>query len=286
MHPLYDYIANQIADRLKERRVVVMYDKREELRPFFTEMLGGASDGVVAPVIVGQRAAKGYVFDGSFLKTRFTVEDATGGDQPDEIVIYIPGLERDAKGSLLMELEKAGTYYAQPALKQFARLVLRKRFTDVAIDEMLKADSLTYTDLARMAQDEAAAEGASLLKGVFRNSDTTAILTEWIAEPKNDGDLETKGALGELRAAVLARLGIRFQMTRVFPKCGLSPLDTSWPMSFDPISERGLNLPAKWLAHSRTFLRQRAPTNKRPCAKSPSGSASVMPQLMSISPTG
>ena len=37
---------------------------------------------------------------------------------------------------------------------------------------MLKSDSLTYADLARMAQDEAAAEGASLLKGVFGNSDT------------------------------------------------------------------------------------------------------------------
>jgi hypothetical protein len=78
----------------------------------------------------------------------------------------------------------------------------------VDIDEMLRADSLTYTDLARMAKDEATAEGASLLKAVFGSTDTTAIVTESIAEPKNDGDLETKGALGELRAAVLARLGL------------------------------------------------------------------------------
>ena len=47
--------------------------------------------------------------------------------------------------------------HPQPALKQFARLVLRKRYTDVAIDDMLKSDSLTYADLARMAQDDAAA---------------------------------------------------------------------------------------------------------------------------------
>ena len=32
MHPLHDYIANQIGDRIKDRRVVVMYDKREELK--------------------------------------------------------------------------------------------------------------------------------------------------------------------------------------------------------------------------------------------------------------
>ena len=107
-----------------------------------------------------------------------------------------------------MELEKAGTFYSQPALKQFARLVLRKRYTDVAIDDMLRSDNLTYSDLARMAQDEAAAEGASLLKGVFGNSDTNAILTTWIADAEHDGDLEAKGALGELRSVVLARLGL------------------------------------------------------------------------------
>jgi hypothetical protein len=209
MHPLHDYIASQISERLKDRRVVVMYDKREELRPFFDELADGARfDGTLMPVMVGQRKAKLYVFDGSFLKTRFAIEGITSGDQPEEIVIYIPSLERDAKGSLLMELEKAGTHYSQPALKQFARLVLRKRYTDVAIDDMLKSDSLTYADLARMAQDEAAAEGASLLKGVFGSSETMAILTTWIADAEHDGDLEAKGALGELRSVALARLGL------------------------------------------------------------------------------
>ena len=82
------------------------------------------------------------------------------------------------------------------------------RFTDVAIDDMLKSDSLTYADLARMAQDEATGEGASLLRGIFGISDTTGILTTWIADTERDGDLEAKGALGELRSVVLARLGL------------------------------------------------------------------------------
>jgi hypothetical protein len=209
MHPLHDYIASQIADRLRDRRVVVMYDRRGELKPFFAELANEASvDGALVPVVIGPRKAKLYVYDGTFLKARFDVEDATSGDHPDETVIYVPGVERDAKGSLLMELEKGGTYYLQPALKQFARLVLRKRFTDVAIDEMLKSDSLNYADLARMAQDDGAAEGASLLKSIFGNSDTTAILTTWIADDGRDADVESKGALGELRSAVLARLGL------------------------------------------------------------------------------
>lgn len=208
MNPLHDYIAGQISDRLKTRRVVVMYDKREELRPFFMELAAETADGHLVSVKIGQQKAMLHVFDGSFLKTRAIVEDVTQGDQPEQVVIYLPSLDRDAHGSLLMEIEKAGTVYLQPALKQLARLVLRRRFTDVALDEMLKSDNLTYADLARMTLDETAAEGASLLKSIFGASDTLAILTTWIGDPEKDGELDAKGALGELRAAALARLGV------------------------------------------------------------------------------
>ena len=37
---LQTLIASQISERLKDRGVVVMYDKREELRPFFNELRG------------------------------------------------------------------------------------------------------------------------------------------------------------------------------------------------------------------------------------------------------
>src|SRR5437762_5507775 len=116
MHPLHDYIAGQISDGLKVRRVVVMYDKREELRPFFNELAAEAADGQLVSVKIGQQKAKLHVFDGSFLKTRAIVEDVTQGDQPEQVLIYVPSLDRDADGSLLMELEKAGTVYLQPAL--------------------------------------------------------------------------------------------------------------------------------------------------------------------------
>jgi hypothetical protein len=189
--------------------VVVMYDKREELRPFFHELARhGGGEGSLVPIIIGQQRAKLHVFDGSFLNTRTIVEAVTHGDQPEHVLVYVPSLDRDAKGSLLMELEKAGTFYPQPALKQFARLVLRKRFTDVALDEMLKSDNLTYLDLARMTQDDSVGEGASLLKSVFGGSDTLAIITTWIGDTEKDVELDAKGALGELRSAVFARLGL------------------------------------------------------------------------------
>jgi hypothetical protein len=34
MHPLHDYVAKQLADKIKSRRVVVWYDERSEFVPF------------------------------------------------------------------------------------------------------------------------------------------------------------------------------------------------------------------------------------------------------------
>ncbi len=131
-HPLHAYIARLIADRLKERQVVVIYDKNEELRCFFGELTSEPATDALVTVRVGYRTPKLCIYDGSFLKVRFLVEPVTCDEIPEDTLIYIPGLERDEKGSLLMELEKAGDLYRPPALKQLARNVLRKRFTDVA----------------------------------------------------------------------------------------------------------------------------------------------------------
>lgn len=34
MHPLHDYVAQQLADKLKSRRIVVWYDERGEFQSF------------------------------------------------------------------------------------------------------------------------------------------------------------------------------------------------------------------------------------------------------------
>jgi hypothetical protein len=41
MHPLHDYVAKQLADKIKSRRVVVWYDERSEFAPFVSELRGG-----------------------------------------------------------------------------------------------------------------------------------------------------------------------------------------------------------------------------------------------------
>lgn len=53
MHPLHDYVAKQLADKLKDRRVVVWYDERGEFQPFVDEVRGGPRTGsALVPVVV------------------------------------------------------------------------------------------------------------------------------------------------------------------------------------------------------------------------------------------
>lgn len=209
MHPLHDYIARQISERLKDHRVVVMYDPRKELPTFFEEACEGAGGAALMRTgTFGGRKATVCSFQGSFLEVRFAVEPLTGGEDVDDLVVYVPGLTRDEKTSLLLEIEKAGECYLPPALKQIARNVLRKRFTDIAIDEMLGSDKLTYADLARMAEGTGAADGASLLKSILGDTDTRATIANWMADESCDGEIDQKGAGGELRRTLQARLGL------------------------------------------------------------------------------
>lgn len=212
-HPLHEYIAGQIGDQIRNRHLVVIYDRNEELRPFFQELDGEPAGEGLELVWIGNWNAKLCVFDGSFLKVRAAVEPVTNGNSPDNVVIYLPGIGRDDRGSLLMELEKAGTCYRPPALRQIARYVLRRRFTDVAIDEMLHANALGYTDYARMSiNDDGSSNGPSILKGIFGVTDSEAILTAWIADADHDTEIDRKGAIGELRAVIRAVSGSTCRM--------------------------------------------------------------------------
>jgi hypothetical protein len=107
-----------------------------------------------------------------------------------------------------MELEKGGTCYRPQALQQLTRNVLRRHFTDVAIDGMLRSDALTYADYARMAADDGEGGGPSLLRGIFNGADTQAILVAWLAETNRDSEIESKGATAELRDVLHMRLGL------------------------------------------------------------------------------
>jgi hypothetical protein len=209
MHPLHEYISRQLAQKLKARRVVVWYDPKCEFEPFITE-LRAAAVARDAPLgtPIGDGTARLVDYAGSLFEVRLNVESAVSMDLPEPMVIYVAGCERDRRGSVLMELEKAGECY-EPQLKRLARDVLRQRYTDGVIDEMLRPERVTYQDLAKAASDTRSTEPPSILKAIFHDaSGSDALLLTWLADTKRDAEIDTKEATRELLKLVRSRLGL------------------------------------------------------------------------------
>ncbi len=220
MHPLHDYVAKQLADKLKDRGVVVWYDERSEFRPFIDEVRGGPR-GASEPVAVGIASitARLAEYAGSLFELRTVVEPLVSGDQPDALVVYIPGLAHDAKASVLMELEKAGRTW-KPELKQLAKNVLLQKYTLGVVDEMLPYDrKVSYEDLARAAAGNSGAEPPSILKSIFHDAiGNDGLLTAWLVSDARDAEIVRKEATHELTKLVKARLGLDIVADSPVPK--------------------------------------------------------------------
>jgi hypothetical protein len=210
MHALHDYVAKQLADKLKERRVVVWYDPRGELQPFVDELRGGPrSASEPTPVVVSGTEASLAEYAGSLFELRAVVEPLVCVDDPDALVVYVPGLAHDAKGSVLMELEKAGRTW-KPELKQLAKNVLLQTYTIGVVDEMLPFDrKVSYEDLAHAAAGSSGAEPPSILRSIFEDTrGQDALLTAWLVSDARDDAIVHKDAARELAKLVKARLGL------------------------------------------------------------------------------
>lgn len=210
MHPLHDYVARQLSDKLTLRRVVVWYDERGEFRPFVDEVRGGPRvSSEPAEVSIGGASAQLTEYAGSMFELRTAVEPYVSSDTPAAIVVYLPGCTRDRRASVLMELEKAGTTW-EPQLKQLARNVLLKKYTLGVVDEMLPYDrKVTYGDLARAVAGSSDEEPPSILRSIFHDTGgNDALLAAWLASDTRDADIDTKEATRELAKLVKARLGL------------------------------------------------------------------------------
>ena len=210
MHPLHDYIVKQLGEKLKARKVVVWYDARREFAPFIAELRGGArtSDEAV-PVTVGALPARLTEYDGSMFELRAVVEPFVCGDAPSEnVIIYLLDCVRNRHGSVLMELEKAGDCY-EPQLKRLARNVLRQRYTDGVIDEMLAAERVSYEDLARASSEISSTEPPSVLKSIFHStSGNDGMIASWLSSDERDSEIQAKEAIRELVKLVRSKLGL------------------------------------------------------------------------------
>ncbi|MEU8266376.1 PglZ domain-containing protein [Sphaerisporangium sp. NPDC049002] len=149
---------------------------------------------------------------------RTAVEPYVYGDAADAVLIYLPGCARDPRGSVLMELEEAGTRW-NPVLVQLARNLLLKTYTLGVVDQMLAADrKLTYEDLTRLAESDGP-EPPSILKTVFHDArDGDAMLGAWLTDESHDAAISAKAATTELVSLIKARLGLEPPDDAALPK--------------------------------------------------------------------
>ena len=148
-------------------------------------------------------------FEGSFFGLCAQVEPVAELDKPEFLIIYLPGVVRDRKTSVLMELEKGGTCY-EPQLKGLARNMLRQFLTDGAIDELLTSDRVTYQDIVGFVeQSEGGETRTSMLRTIFRGASSEVLLARWLADKNQDNAIAEKHATDELLKLIQARLGFQ-----------------------------------------------------------------------------
>lgn len=211
MHPFHDYIAGQLVEKLKKDCVVVFYDPRREFQPFMEEIAAPVEGGEpIARAMLGELPIHLAQFTGSFIKLRMEVEPLVAVDRPEPLLVYVPGVERDHNGSLLKELECAGECY-EPQLRRLARNVLRHKYSEGQIDEMLERAALNYGDVARFRTQTEEGEQASILKNIFSQEGWTALLVEWLADAGKDAAIREKEAVSELHKLINSRLGLELK---------------------------------------------------------------------------
>lgn len=212
MHPFHDYIAGQIVEKLKKHYVVVFYDPRKEFLPFVEEIAAQGEGGEpIARAMLGKLPIHLARFTGSFIKLRAEVEPLVAVDRPEPLLIYLPGVERDHQGSLLKELECAGALHGQKNLRDVARFALRRNHTEGQIDELLKRESLTYSDVVQFFAQGGEGGQVSMLKNIFSQETWTALLVEWLADAGKDATIREKEAVSELYKLINSRLGLELK---------------------------------------------------------------------------
>ena len=204
-----DYINDLLTQRFRKRHVVIWYDPTREFAPFMDGLMTvelPRSEGTVRAKI-GDLVVDVASYDGSYFGLRSSVEQLVAVDEPEPLLVYLPGVEHDLQGSVLMELERAGDTY-KPQLRQLARSAMRRFTTDGEIDALLGDRRLTFDDVVALFDQHGGGERVSMLKVIFGAAQSEAILARWLAEEALDAQIEAKDARPELYNLVTSRLGL------------------------------------------------------------------------------
>ncbi len=207
LNPFPAYIHELLEKELKESRVVVWYDPNREFATFVEGLPSDGEEAGLKQVNIGTLKTRLAVFVGSYFALRMGLEPLVAVNRPQPILIYLPGQNRDLQGSVLMELEKAGTTW-EPQMKRLARNVMRPKFSDGVIDEMLAPVNLTFSDIIGLLE-QSGGEKSSLLNLVFDTQDNVATIARWMADQETDKAVQSKGASAELQKLVESRAGFK-----------------------------------------------------------------------------
>lgn len=202
MSTFHEAIAGRVARHLKERRLVVFYDPRREFEAFVDALVHDADGDVVD---IGGGGVWLLRYTGSYLALRREIDGRLAAGESRQGLVYVPGEERDRKKSALMEFDLAGHTY-EPQLRKLARDILRERFSDGQIDGFLEPARVGYAEIA--SYFDQGSEDTSILRLLYGNVGSDAILAEWILNASRDEELREKGAVAELLALIESRVGL------------------------------------------------------------------------------
>jgi hypothetical protein len=217
MNPFPAYLHDQLEDNLKQHRIVVWYDPNREFAPWVEAMGRTESEGSLPFVQIGGTQARLAIFGGSYFALRLQVEPLVAVNRPQPLLIYLPGAKRDAKASVLMELELAGTSW-EPQMKRLARNVMRKSYSDGVIDEMLAPESLTFADICSLLEQRTGDGKGSILQIIFDTPDNVAMVAAWLADVGRDEELVRRDGVRELHKLLASRAGFQTEESVPLPK--------------------------------------------------------------------
>jgi hypothetical protein len=208
-----DHLKQSLATRLHRHHVVVWYDEARAFEPFVSTLQTlhtRVPAAVPQPVRFGHVDAQLLVGQGSFFELRFAAEPLVSKERPDPLVLYIPQARPDRTLSVLYELEVGGGADDGawcPDIKREARAFFRTLGRpDSAIDEMLKAESLTWDDVNDLVGDHGE-DKYPRLRVLFPGATDLQILASWIASDTQDLAMKKKGADDELVTLVATSIG-------------------------------------------------------------------------------
>ena len=209
MATFHEHLVDQLDRKLRAHRIVVWYDRRSEFADFFDELkplVPPEGRGGLPRFWVGDLQTHIVRYDGSFFALKERIEPIAELDEPEPLLVYVPGVRQDRQQSVLMEVEKGGASQEWDLRKQ-ARTALRSRYTDGEIDEMLDPEGVGYRDIARFLSNESGGSG-SLLKLALGEGSSDVLLSRWLVGEDRDTLIVEKGATHELFKLVLTRLGL------------------------------------------------------------------------------